>query len=283
MDTCYHLYTKAFESSLLCYDEADYKTLWNIIAISALIKTIRIYCFCLMSNHFHILLSGSEEQIDDFFQLVKWKASRFLKNKYPQSEISSLKYELQPIRDSKAYCREVAYILRNPYKAGIASPYSYRWNSARIYFSPFPLAGQPVAEIPVRHIRALLQTRFPLPEHVTLSDGMITLQSFVDNSYVERMFGGSSIQLFNLIKTWNLEDIVKASHGIEGVDSYSDEEVQKGIRELCQDVFQGASPQRLDQRGLAILVRRVHARFGCSRKQLQRLLPADDTLLDRAL
>ena len=55
------------------------------------------------------------------------------------------------------------------------------------------------------------------------------------------------------------------------------------IREICTDVFRSSSPERLDTKGLASLVRRVHSRYGCTRKQLMRLLPVDETLLDRIL
>lgn len=88
---------------------------------------------------------------------------------------------------------------------------------------------------------------------------------------------------FNLVKTWNLEDAVHAAHGEEVVDSYSDNEVAQGVRELVRDLFRGIQPEQLDRKSLAILVRRIHSRFGCSRKQLYRLLPVDDLLLDRVL
>ena len=279
---CFHLCTKAWHNSLLCRDKYDSDTLWNAIAICALANGITLYCLCLMSNHIHILLSGTEEQIEAFFRLLKRNIGRYLKGKYPDTAYPVLEYDIFPVSDRKMFCREVAYILRNPYKAGISSPVSYRWNSASAYFPSLPMTGIPLHKIPVLERRSLLHTRLPLPDTLSIADGMITPSSFVDKIYVERMFGTSLIY-FNMLKTWNLEDVVNASHGEEVADSYSDEEVIRGIREICTDVFRSSSPERLDTKGLASLVRRVHSRYGCTRKQLMRLLPVDETLLDRIL
>ena len=273
----------ALKDNLLCYNPGDYKAVWNSIAVCALAKGISIYCICLMSNHFHILLSGTQDQIDAFFQLLKRKTGRYLKSRYPRKTLPRLEYELFPVPDRKAFCREVAYILRNPYKAGFSHPLSYHWSSAAVYFPSWTMAGCPITDYTYREKRSLLQTRLRLPETLLISDGAISPVSFIDRAFVERMFDNSPVQYFNMLKSWNLEDIVKASHGEEVADSYSDEEVVQGIREICRDVFRIPSPEQLDRKSLARLSRRIHSRYGCTRKQLMRLLPVDETFLDRTL
>ena len=283
LHNCHHLCTKALKNRLLCCDDSDYTALWNILAVCAIIKGVKFYCLCLMSNHIHILLHGDEIHIQDFFSLVKKKIGMYLRQKYPDDPLPSLEYELFPVSDRKAFCREVAYILRNPYKAGIAGPFSYRWNSSSVYFNPFPPAGSPLSGFSIKERRELLQSRLELPDNVLVSNGIILPQSFVDASFVERMFDNSSILFFNLIKSWNLEDVVRASHGEQISDKYTDTEVQAGIMELCRDIFRTPSPAHMDKTSLGSLVRRVYARFGCTRKQLERLLPVDGDMLDRLL
>lgn len=43
---------------------------------------------------------------------------------------------------------EVAYLLRNPYKARIESPFSYPWAPFEVYFNPYlpQLRGEPMPE-----------------------------------------------------------------------------------------------------------------------------------------
>ncbi len=283
LHNCYHLCTEALKRQLLCYDEQDYAAVWNILAVCAIVHDIKMYCICLMSNHIHILLAGDDTQIRKYFALVKKKVGMYLRHRYPQHLLPDLNYKLFPVPDKRAFCREVAYILRNPYKAGIASPYSYRWSSMSAYFYPFPIEGIPLSDFHYSERREILHTRLDLPDKIRISDGVVLPESFVDGPYVERMFDNSSIQLFNFIKSWNTEDIVHTMHGEQVADRYTDSEVQKGVQELCRDIFQVSSPHQLEKRSLCTLVRKVHARFGCNQKQLERLLPVDSTLLDRIL
>ena len=97
------------------------------------------------------------------------------------------------------------------------------------------------------------------------------------------MFGNSPLLFFDLLKKWNLEDIVDGAHGDTISDAYSDEEIVRGIREICRDDFGGMLPEQMDQRALVRLIRRIHSRFGSSHDQLLRLLPVDAYLLERIL
>ncbi len=170
---CYHLCTTAHRNCLLCYDETDYKHLWNIIAVCAMVKGITVYCICLMSNHFHILLSAPESVIRELFGLIRQKIGMLLKCRYPEKSIPGLQYELFPVGDRKQFCREVAYILRNPYKAGISSPFSYRWNSASAYFPIWKPESVTYSSLSVRKRKSILRTHYTLPGNVLIADGMI--------------------------------------------------------------------------------------------------------------
>ena len=232
---CYHFSTEALEDKLLCYDEEDFRVVWNAIIICAAMEGITIYCFCIMSNHIHILLSGTEEQIRRFFAKFKQKTGRHFQARYNMHTARELSYKLFAVKDRRAFCQEVAYILRNPYKAGISSPFSYKWSTADAYFKPSDssIQGRYVSDFPSKKLRTILKTRFPLPASLQIRSGRITSHSFVDYTFVEKMFDNSSLRFFNLIKTWNIEDIVNSGHGQDIPDVYTDTEVLRGIREIC--------------------------------------------------
>ena len=274
----------ALQKDVLCRDAKDYLFLWNSIVICAASYGITIFCICLMSNHFHILLQAPKEKIDLFFERLKIRYGRYLKKRYGKTLAPYMEYRLFDVPDRKAFCRETAYILRNAYKARLNSPLSYPWSSVLAYFQSLNRSGRRVANISVRERRTLLQTKRPIPGTLLVSpDGMILPESFVDKAFTERMFGNSAIQFFDLLRKWNLGEIVDSMHGETVIDAYSDEEVSRGIRELCQDVFGNIEPHQMDPKTLARLILRIHARFGASRPQLQRLLPVDSYLLDRLL
>ena len=280
---CYHLCTAALRDKLLCYDEEDYLAIWNALLVCLAVAGLHVYCLCLMSNHIHILLSGTPELISGFFSHFKQKAGRHIKGRYGKTTAQELKYELFAVKDRKSFCQEVAYILRNPYKANIESPFSYKWSSAASYFNPFLREGANISQLTQSDQRALLKTRIDLPASLRIYDRALTAASVVDAGFVESMFDHSSIQFFNAVKMWNLEDAVNLSHGQSVPDAYSDEEVLRGISQMCQDVFLVRSAEALGKKDLARMVRKLRARFGCPRSQLLRLLPVDDFLLDRLL
>ena len=284
MKNNYHFCTEALKDALLCYDEEDYRVVWNILAVCAIMTDIKIYCFCIMSNHIHILLYAHQNNIAHFFRRVKMKLGRYAARKYHKSPIQGLTYMLFPILDWKAFCQEVAYILRNPFKAGVSNPFSYRWSSVKAYFNTRQETGLGVNALPDRKRFSMLKSRFKLPDSVcVLPDGTISPDSFVDVSTVESAYYNSSIQFFNQLKQWNLEDIVRSAHGENVQDTYSDNEVYEALKQECLNVYDVSDPAKLDTRSLARLIRKMRARFGTSRDQLKRLLPVDDAFLDRLL
>ena len=236
-----------------------------------------------MSNHIHILLSAQKEQVSSFFSLFKQKMGLLFKNKSNKSVVDALQYSLFPVGDRKCFCQEVAYIVRNPFRAGISSPFSYRWSSGWVYFNPYLASGKEKKYFTVTELRAILKTRYVLPDTLRLVDGIIAPSSFLDIAFVERLFEQSSIFFFNLVKTWNLEDVVHSNHGENVVEPYSDEEALGKILDICKKDFHASSLESLDRKDLARLARQVRSRFGCSKSQLLRLLPVDDFFLDRAL
>ena len=143
--------------------------------------------------------------------------------------------------------------------------------------------GNELSAFTLTELRALLKTRLALPDTLRLNDGIITPASFLDTLFVEQMFEHSSLLFFNMVKTWNLEDIVHASHGEVVEEPYTDEEALQKVMAICRNDFHAPTLASLDRKDLARLVRQVRSRFGCSRSQLLRLLPVDDYFLDRIL
>ena len=280
----YQLCTSALEHDVLCRDSEDYIFLWNCIAVLSVAMGIKIYCMCLMSNHFHILLKGDEKTIRLFFLRLKRRLGRYQMKKYHRSVAAGLTYRLFEVKDRRAFCQEAAYVLRNAYKARIDSPFSYPWCSTAAYFLRIERQGRPVGQLSKRERMRILKTKDDVPGEMRLSsDGFILPESFVDASFMEEMFGNSSVQFFNLLKKWNLEDTVNDTHGEEISEPYSDEEVIRGIQEICRTTFGGMAPERMDPKARVQLIRKVYNRFGSSRAQLLRLLPTDDYQLDNIL
>ena len=283
MQGTFHLCTEALKQALLCYDDEDYEILWNLMALTAWKCGVKVYCFCLMSNHLHLLAGSTPEILEDFFRNLVRKYSRYQSGKYGRMTVIGMTYKLLPVDSVRTFCNEVAYILRNPYKARLANPFSYQWSSMDAYFPKKKSDGPRVGDLTVREQRKIFHTKDPFPPNYRLDGNRIDVSSFVDGKAVEAAFGRSDIQFFDALRKWNLEDLVNESHGDAPIDMFGDNEVSEGIRSMCRDNFGCASIDGLDRKSVLRLVRKVANRYGCSRAQLMRLFSIDKDMLERLL
>lgn len=186
---------------------------------------------------------------------------------------------LTEINDRTAFTQEIAYILRNPLKANINTPWNYRWSSIMAYFQTDKGRGQAISDISKRILWQLLKSRVSLPDNYRIENGLITLDSFINSSAVEKRFMESPIEYYRMITKWSLESIVEERNGKEIVDSYSDAD----ILDYLKSAYGVTNPQGLESKRMMRYIRDIRNRFGASRKQLIRLFAIDEVLLDKLL
>jgi putative transposase len=130
-----HITQRAAGKELLFLEDGDYLFMLGLLKEIAQNYSLRMYAFCLMPNHVHLLLSPKEGNLYD--------AMRDLFSRY--ALMFNRKYERKghlfggPYR--QAVCMEDSYLLAaslyihlNPVKAGLAlDPLGYRWSSCRLY------------------------------------------------------------------------------------------------------------------------------------------------------
>ena len=125
------------EKMLLFRTPEDYDYGVNTLALATLRYPARILCYSLMNNHFHLLLIGAYQDCLNFFLWVLRRLRIMLKQRYDLTgALSDQAFDVSAITDERMFLNEVAYILRNPYKARMASPYAFAWSSADVYFNP---------------------------------------------------------------------------------------------------------------------------------------------------
>ena len=192
-----------------------------------------------------------------------------------------MKMGLVPVLTPGQFRKEASYILRNPYKAGIDAPYSYRWSSCRLYFNPLleKVKGQKVGNMSSRAMHRELHTRVSLPDHYEILDGMVLPSSFVDYRRVEDLFG-TSIDFFNSLKEWKTEQEVESMHDQEEYATYPDElllqKLQADFRAHHISGFQD-----MDARTARQFISILHRKYGCSKKQILRISGFDPETVDR--
>ena len=255
----------------------------NTLAIGTLKFKVRVLCYTLMNNHLHLLVLGRYEDCLAYFRWVLLRLAQMLKARYGISGILKADAaDVQYVTDSQMLLNEVAYLLRNSYKANIDSPYSYPWAPFEVYFNPYldALRGErfPSADAAKR----ILGTHAVIPEGWEHRNGTILNKCFVDFREVERMVG-TSLALFNRIRKFDTESIIAQSHGIEEQLTFTDQEIQEKIRAVCRNELHVESPHQLGRKDLLRLARTLAFRFSAGKKQISRLLGISADVLDQAL
>jgi REP element-mobilizing transposase RayT len=98
---------------------------------------IKIYCFCLMDNHFHLILENSAGRLSDFMKQLNTSYALFYRKRVGgKGYVFQNRFQSTLIQNESYLIIAIKYVLQNPVNAGIISDFlEYEWSSARYYFS----------------------------------------------------------------------------------------------------------------------------------------------------
>ena len=283
MEKYYHLYSSPMEKTPLFRDSSDKNYFLNRIAICLQIFGFKVYAFVLMDNHIHLLVSGEEESILAAFSEIKRAYAKYLAatEGVVKVDINEFSVSMRLITGEEDFKTVVAYILRNPMKAGLGSPFHYEWSSNYLYFNPLlnKIAVKTLREYGTINVRNKLKTRVTLPDSYVILDDVIFPGCWVSYRKVEQVFGKSS-DLFYMLHKWTVEQDEEAKMEAKEKNAYTDEALIAKLKEFCSLNGVGSIVELsiTEQRSLISL---AHRRWGASRKQLKRILGLSHDLIDR--
>lgn len=229
----YHLSTDGRWEGSLFYTKEQYAYGMCLIGILTLLFDIRIYSFTLMSNHVHIILSGTGSACLDAFDYLRRKISaRLVKDGYPPLP-EDYWFKLVPVDDPEQMKRDFIYVDRNPYEKHICVPGGYPWGTG---------------------------TRMSFPEHWQFHPqyGLLPA-SFIDNSLFTKLFRVPKEYLTNLVKDY--ESAVQVARSLDESPEYSEEETRDIVEKLLQKYYANSSLSKLspDKKGrLAVILKKEY-------------------------
>ena len=278
----WHFCTNSIPNGILFKDREDYKAVMNFIPIALQQADVTIYCFVIMSNHVHFLLSGAREEVYKFYLVLKKLLKRYLNDKYGDSSVMNQFTDNIIAVITDEYFRNVtAYILRNPYKAKICDPYRYRWGTAALYFNPFLslVRSERIDSMRVRSVEKMLRSRQKLPGKYVMADGIVLPQSYVNYQFIENKFG-TSLDFFERIRYWNQENEVEEIQEKSERSAFSDAELLAKLQTDFEDHHVSGFAD-MDPTTFRKFISKLHRKYGASRKQVCRLMGADEELIER--
>ena len=268
----YHVYIKGLERDIIFKDRDDFITGMNYVAICTFWTAISMLAFTLMSNHFHFIIYGSEQEAKSFINLYKRNVSRYVSRKYNTAHLlRHVKTDCKLISCSgDALKIAIAYVLRNHIKAGINQTIQgYEWSSGYCYFAGTGLLDgcRSTSSLCTAQYRRMMRSKIRLDERYLLnSKGYIEPASYVCIDFVESCFG--RVQSFDYF-------IYKAGSTAkpkEGPVDFSDEFVLAGLKEIISKKYEVTELEELNEvlkKEVLLLLKR---QFNCSPKQLARTM-----------
>jgi REP element-mobilizing transposase RayT len=99
-----------------------------------------IIAYCIMNNHYHLLIRSTEAPLSDIMALVNKRYSEYFKRKYNYfGQLYETRYFASMVSDPIGLLNVSSYIHQNPIntsKSFVSNMESYRYSSYQYYFHP---------------------------------------------------------------------------------------------------------------------------------------------------
>jgi REP element-mobilizing transposase RayT len=97
---------------------------------------VRVLAWCLMSNHYHLVVQNASGRMVDFFRNLNMHYAFYYRKTYGgKGYLFQGRYASTLIQDDSYLKPVIAYVLRNPLLVGLAADFrAYRWSSGACYW-----------------------------------------------------------------------------------------------------------------------------------------------------
>jgi len=136
-DICYHVINRGNGRAVVFHKDGDYAAFVQLINEATERLPLRLLAFCLMPNHFHLVLRPYED--GDLSRWMQWLMTSHVRRYHRHYEGSGHvwqgRFKSFPIQEDDHLLTVVRYVETNPVRAGtlgISQPAKWPWSSAGV-------------------------------------------------------------------------------------------------------------------------------------------------------
>ena len=139
----YHILLRGINKQSVFEEPEDYSKFIAILSEVKEISEFKLYAYCLMGNHAHLLLKEIEEPVSTIFRRVGARYVFWFNWKYGRSgHLFQDRFRSEPVESDEYFSTVLLYIYQNPVKAGICeNPCEYEWCSRKSLGGGAGIAG----------------------------------------------------------------------------------------------------------------------------------------------
>ncbi|MDY0122969.1 transposase [Sulfurimonas sp.] len=138
----YHIINRGVERRAIYLEPEDYEFFLDLLLKASKDYDLIIHTYCLMTNHYHILLETKQTNLSKAMQFINDKYSKYFNKKYTRSgHLWQGRYKSYPLFDDAHFWIVAKYIEINPIKANMVEDvalYKYQsffqWKYKHNYF-----------------------------------------------------------------------------------------------------------------------------------------------------
>lgn len=129
----YHAMIRGINKQIIFQDDEDRMRFISTIKQFKDKNIYKVYAYCLMDNHVHILLKEDEHDISSAMRRISASYVLWYNKKYERyGHLFQDRFKSEPVNSEVYLLTVLRYIHRNPIKAGIVSQLEdYKWSSYR--------------------------------------------------------------------------------------------------------------------------------------------------------
>lgn len=127
----YHIIMRGINRQTLFNDEEDCTKFIQTMQKYKEICNYKLYAYCLMGNHLHLLLMEGKEPLEKVMRRICGSYVLWYNKKYDRvGYLFQDRFKSEPVEDDTYFLIVLRYILQNPLKAGIAAKIqNYTWTN----------------------------------------------------------------------------------------------------------------------------------------------------------
>lgn len=157
----WHITARGVNRCLIYRDAYDYRVFEVRLRLLMQEAGLKIYVYCLMPNHFHVVVEGPMEAISRVMHRLNGIHAQSFNDRYDRSgHLFQARFHSVPIKDDEHLRNACAYVLRNPVRAGLcAEARDWPWSAELV--SPPASSSCAVADQAAPPERALTEEACP--------------------------------------------------------------------------------------------------------------------------
>lgn len=133
----HHIMNRGLNGEAIFKDDKLKTFYLSLIEEEVRVYKIRIFTYCIMDTHFHLVLENTSGKLSEFMKAVNGQYGKYYRKlKGGRGYVFQDRFRSTLIEDDNYLKTAIIYILHNPVRAELVkSPEQYKWSSTKFFFN----------------------------------------------------------------------------------------------------------------------------------------------------